>query len=201
MNDHPEAPAVPARHPLAFLWERRLPMWVSLVLVLLIAIVFVWSRLSIGAAESRLEKERQELTQKYEAQRVALLERTWQASARQDDEAQRRFGTALAWAVRAELIRNNLDQVDQFFNAIARMERVKRVVLASQEGKVLLASDKRYQGGEFTALYDAALLATPQVSVLAGPDGDRRLVLPIMGITARLGTVVLDYDALPPPSP
>lgn len=188
------------RHPLAMLRETKLPLWVSLLLALLLAVVFIWSRVSIGAAEARLEKARQAMTQKYESDRSALLARMQDFTARQDDESQRRFGMALAWAVRGELIRNNLDQVDQFFNEMVRMERVERVVLAGQDGKVLLSSDKRFQGGDFTALYPSELLATPQVAILAGAEGKKRLVLPVMGLTARLGTVVVDYAPVPAPT-
>lgn len=188
------------RHPLAVLQETRLPLWVSLLLALLLVIVFIWSRVAIGAAEARLEHARQEMTGKFESDRSALLARMQDYATRLDDDAQQRFGMALAWAVRGELIRNNLDQVDQFFNEMARMERVVRVVLADQNGKMLLSSDKRYQGGDFTALYPAGLLGTPQVTVLAGADGRKRLVLPVMGLAARLGTVVIDYAPVTAPT-
>lgn len=188
-----EPPPARKRSVLDMLRETRLPLWVSLLLALLLLIVFVWSRVSIGAAEARLANERQEMTRRFEADRAALLARMQDFTVRQDDESQRRFGTALAWAVRGELIRNNLDQVDQFFNEMVRMERVERVVLAGQDGKILLSSDRRYQGGDFTALYPAGLLGVPQVSVLAGAEGKKRVVIPVMGLTARLGAVVLDY--------
>lgn len=182
--------------------ETRLPLWVSLLLALLLVVVFVWSRISIGAAEARLEKARQEMTRQFEADRAAWHTRLQDFTARQDDESQRRFGTALAWAVRGELIRNNLDQVDQFFNELVRMGRVDRVVLAGQDGKILLSSDRRYQGGDFSALYPAELLGTPQVTVLAGAEGKKRVVAPVLGISTRLGTLVMDYaPASMPDSP
>lgn len=187
------------RHPLALLWETKLPLWVSLLLILLLGGVLLWARMSIGAAEAQLAHERQELSRRFEADKAALLARLMDFTARQDEAAQRRFGTALAWAVRAELIRNNLDQVDQFFNALVRMQGIERVVLAAQDGKILLSSDKRWQGGDFSALYPAALLVTAEVSVLPGGEGKKRVVAPVMGLSSRLGTVVMDYapQALP----
>ncbi len=187
------------RQPLAILRETKLPLWVSLLLVVLLVVVFIWARVAIGAAEARLERERQALSAKFEADRAALLARLKDFTARQDEAAQRRFGTALAWAVRGELIRNNLDQVDQFFNALVRLQGVERVVLAAQDGKIVLASDKRWQGSDFSALYPAALLATAEVSVLPGAEGKRRLVAPVFGLSARLGTLVMDYT--PPAAP
>jgi hypothetical protein len=177
----------------------RLPLWVSLLLALLLVAVLVWSHVSIGSAEARLEKTRQELAQGFESDRAALRAQWGNYLASQDDEAQRRFGMALGWAVRGELIRNNLDQVDQFFNEIVRLGRIERIVLASPDGKLLLSSDKRYQGGDFAALYPAELLGAPRVTVLTGAGGKKRLVVPVMGLTARLGTVVMDYAPVPAP--
>lgn len=194
-----EPPPARKRSVLDMLRETRLPLWVSLLLALLLVVVFVWSRILLGAAEARLENERQEMTRRFEEDKSALLARLQDFTARQDDESQRHFGTALAWAVRGELIRNNLDQVDQYFNEMVRMERVERVVLASQDGKILLSSDRRHQGGDFSALYPAGLLSVPQVSVLAGAEGKKRVVVPVMGLTARLGTVVMDYAPVSAP--
>jgi len=195
-----ERPLSQKRRALALLQETKLPLWVSLVLALLLVAAFIWARVSIGAAEARLDRERQDLTRQFEADRAALMARMQAFTASQDDVSQRRFGAALAWAVRGELIRNNLDQVDQFFNEIVRMEGVERVVLAGQDGKVLLSSDKRHQGGDFSALYPAELLGTPQVSVLPGAAGKKRVVVPVMGLTTRLGTVVMDYAPVAAPS-
>lgn len=195
-----EPPPARKRSVLDMLRETRLPLWVSLLLALLLLIVFVWSRVSIGAAEARLANERQEMARRFEEDRAALLARLQDFTVRQDDGSQRRFGTALAWAVRGELIRNNLDQVDQFFNEMVRMERVERVVLAGQDGKILLSSDRRYQGGDFSALYPVGLLGVPQVSVMAGAEGKKRVVIPVMGLSARLGTVVMDYTPATAPT-
>jgi hypothetical protein len=104
-----ERPQSQKRHPLAILQTFKLPLWVSLALALLLVAAFVWARVSIGAAEARLENARQDLTRQFEADRAALMARMQAFTASQDDAAQRRFGTALAWAVRGELIRNNLD--------------------------------------------------------------------------------------------
>lgn len=195
-----EPPPARKRSVLDMLRETRLPLWVSLLLALLLLIVFVWSRVSIGTAEARLANERQEMTRRLVSDRAALLARLQDFTARQDEESQRRFGTALAWAIRGELIRNNLDQVDQYFNEMVRMERVERVVLAGQDGKILLSSDRRYQRGDFAALYPAELLGVPQVSVMAGAEGKKRVVIPVMGLTARLGTVVMDYTPATAPT-
>lgn len=186
---------VEKRGVLQVLTETRLPLWVSLLLAVLLIIVFAWQRVAVNRAEARLAAERQSMSQQFEADRAALDARLKEFALGQDQTALTRFGTALAWAVRGELIRNNLDQVDQYFAELVRMPRVQRVVLAGQDGKVLVATDRKFLGQPVTQLHPAEVLTTPQVVAQTTPQGSR-LVIPVMGLNARLGTVVVEYGPL-----
>ncbi|MFN3595101.1 MAG: hypothetical protein ACK4TK_10540 [Thiobacillaceae bacterium] len=177
----------------------RLPLWASLLLAALLIVVFAWQRVAVNRAEARLAAERQEMTQRFEAERTALTARLKEFALGQEQSALTRFGTALAWAVRGELIRNNLDQVDQYFAELVRMPRVHRVVLAGQDGKVLVATDRKFLGQPVTELHPAGVLTTLQVDVQATAQGSR-LVIPVMGLNARLGTVVVEYGPLSLPA-
>jgi hypothetical protein len=107
-------------------------------------------------------------------------------------EAQRQFGIALAWAVRDAMIRNNLDQVDQFFAELVKLPHTERVLLAGTDGRVLVATDRRHKGADAATLLGADALRSAQVSVRTGADGGTLLVIPIMGLNARLGTVLVN---------
>jgi hypothetical protein len=170
----------------------KLPLWVSLVLLLVVALIFAWKQVALGRMESRFEEEKQQLTQQYETGKSTLMRQAGAALSKNSEAAHRLFGNALAWAIRGELIRNNLDQIDQYFSELVKVERIHLVALASQEGKVLVASDKKLQNAEFGQIFPAELLNETQVSI--HPQGeDRLLVLPVMGLNTRLGTAVLRY--------
>lgn len=194
MSENDEQPAE-KRGVLKVLTETRLPLWVSLLLTVLLIIVFAWQQVAVNRAEARLEAERQSLSQQFEANRAALASQLKEFALDLDRTALARFGTALAWAVRGELIRNNLDQVDQYFAELVRMPRVQRVVLAGQDGKVLVATDRKFLGQPVTHLHPAEVLTAPQVDAQVTPQG-YRLVIPVMGLNARLGTVVVEYGPL-----
>ena len=197
-----EENAAETRHKQTFvdkLREIRLPLWVSLVLLVLLLVVFAWQRIAVGAAERRLAVEKQALTEQSAAAQAAFMAQAREALARHSEANHVLFGNALAWAVRGEMIRNNRDQIDQYFTELVRNERIRLVLLADVNGKILLASNRKLQEGTFADVFPAALLQEPQVTVQEGEGNEKRLVLPIQGLTARLGTVVVVYlpEALP----
>ena len=183
----------PKRSPLAPLQDIRLPLWVSLVLLALLILVFVWSRFSGAGAEQRLAQEHQQLAQKLEAEKSAMQREAQDALARQTQDLQVLFGAALAWAVRSAMLRNNLDEVDQYFVELVKNPRISLALLADADGKVLRTSDRKYLDARFSEHFPAELLRGEDVAVHPDEGNRRRLVLPIQGLTSRLGTVLLVY--------
>jgi hypothetical protein len=198
-TDKPAEPAEPAEPrpkpaALARLQQTRLPLWISLVLLLLLIIALAWNRLGTGSAERRLAEERQQLTQQLEADRSAMQREAQEALARQTQDMQILFGTALAWSVRSAMLRNNFDEIDQYFVDLVKNPRVTLALLADVNGKVLRTSDRKYLDTPFSEHFPAELLKGEDVAVHPDEGDRKRLVLPIQGLTARLGTVLLVYS-------
>ena len=173
--------------------QTRVPLWVSLVLLVLWLLTLGWQRVAVSRAEARLENDRAAMTAKFEADRGAMLSELRTRMEAAADESKRQFGLSLAWAVRGEMIRNNLDQVDQFFAEIVKLPNIERVLLVGSDGKVLVTTDRRYQGADATSLVAADVLQQTEVGVRSGTDGAKQLIIPIMGLNSRLGTVVMSY--------
>lgn len=182
----------------AWLRDTTLPVWVSLVLLVLLVAVFAWQRIAVSSAEARLADERAAMTARFDADRAALLGQARQLAGERADEMRRRHGMALAWAVRGELIRNNLDQIDQYFAELVRQPGTRLVLLVAPDGKVVLASDRQHLGAAAAGLVAADALAQPDVGIRVEAGGDRLLVIPVMGLNARLGTVLLRYQEADP---
>jgi hypothetical protein len=191
----PETPSQPNATPSSLdkLRGMQLPLWVSVVLAVALALMFFWKQAAVSSAEKRLDAERQTLTAQLASEKSAVLAQARDAIARNSEAAHLMFGSALAWAVRGEMIRANLDQIDQFFDQLVRNERIRVVLLAGTDGKILLASDRKLQGGILAEHFPANLTEEAAVVVRPGEGLEKLLVLPIHGLSARLGTVVLAY--------
>jgi hypothetical protein len=171
----------------------RLPLWVALVVVVILLAVLGWQRMAMNRAAAGLAAERQTLSSQFQADRSALVTELKAKVAANADETKRQFGIALAWAVRGEMIRNNLDQIDQFFNEIIKLPNTERVLLADSTGKVSVSTDRRYLGVELSTLVPVEATLPDAVTVRAGPNETKLLVIPVMGLNSRLGTVVVSY--------
>lgn len=175
------------------LGKARVPLWLALALVVILLAVLGWQRVAMHRADARLAAERQTLNSQFQADRSALVTELKTRVETNADETKRQFGIALAWAVRGEMIRNNLDQVDQFFSEIVKLPHTDRVLLADSSGKVRVSTDRRYLGVELSTLVPVEATLPDEVAVRAGPDETRLLVIPVMGLNSRIGTVVVSY--------
>ncbi len=192
------APASPSAW--SKLQSTRLPVWMFLVTVLIILLLVVWKQTAVSKIETDLQTQLRSLTEQASSKQATLLSSA-NATMRQNSEsAHVLMGTTLAWSIRGEMIRGNLGQIDEFFADLVRNERIKLVVLADPDGKIILASDRKLQDAAFADHFPEALLAATAVSVHAGEGetADRYLLMPIQGLNSRLGSALLVYQAEPP---
>jgi len=173
----------------------KVPLWVALVLAGMLLAALAASAIYQRNSERRYEIAAQELTQKLDKEKAAVQSLAQEALTRHGEEAHRLFGTALAWAVRSALMRGNYDEIDQYFTELVRNQRIRLILLADNNGKVVLATDRDLKGANFGQHFPAALLDEPAVAIHAGEGQLRRLVMPIQGLSARMGTALLVYEA------
>ncbi|MEK7792770.1 MAG: hypothetical protein AAB306_06445, partial [Pseudomonadota bacterium] len=105
-----------------------------------------------------------------------------------------RFGQVLSWAVRGELLRKNLDQVDQYLNEIVKMKGTERAVLIGEDGQLLVSTDKRLEDTKGVELYPKEILNSQKITLRSDVGGKKILVIPVMGLNKRDATIVISYN-------
>jgi hypothetical protein len=152
------------------------------LLVLLAAAVYVWKTIAVRGLEERLAAERSASSS---AQREAL--------AMQARDLLRLTVRPLAWAVRAEMLRGNLGQVDDYFREYVRERGVSSLMLVGKDGRVALATNRKLETQAAEALVSRALLDAGDVAIEESGTS-LRMAVPVMGFDSRLGTLVVDFD-------
>jgi hypothetical protein len=152
------------------------------VLVVATIAIFVWKAVTERSLERRMAAERSQLTS---AQRQAL--------AGQARDLLRLTARPLAWAVRSELLRDNLGQVDDYFREYVRERGVTALLLVGKDGRVALATNRKLETQPAETLVSKALLEATDVAVEESST-TLRLAVPVMGFDRRLGLLVVDYD-------
>jgi len=170
-------------------WHRyRLPI-IAVAIVAVIGLAIIgWLYVSKGIA----------VRQAQEADAARRAEWVRQVDAHHADTVKQSlnlFGVPLAWAIRREMMAGNLDQVDQYVSDLVKLKGVERVTVAKADGSIVVASDRGDLGAAFGSLYAERHLTAEQIVAEETAPGQWLLVVPVMGLTARLGTVAIGYQA------
>lgn len=98
----------------------------------------------------------------------------------------------LIWAIRSEMLRNNLDEINVFNTDLVKEKNVMEVTLLNAVGKIINSTDKKLEGTMAQELY-LNYLKTDTVQVFNLSDSTSRLIAPVMGYQSKLGVVILNY--------
>ena len=166
--------------------ERKLLIYAVVVSAVLLAAMFGWKELSLFRFERSIQAER-------ESERAELAAR----ESLMRDEAISRvsqmlelFSVPLAWSMRTEAIQEDYDQIEEYAARLVKERRVQRVVVVTPEGNIRLSTDRKLQGEPAAASFGELAKAT-EITLQKTDSGDYNLMVPILGYTGRLGSVIV----------
>ncbi len=160
-------------------WFLRLLLNNKLVffLILLIIAGAVYSFISIRLTERRAEGQRQELIRHYEEKTDSLYIAGLELTAK-----------TFSWAVRSEMIRENMDQGDQFFSNLITQPEINKIKLINPaNGEVLLSTDRKDRG----RIIEEDPIIAAETTFVMSREQDRLIIAPVMGLAARIGVLVI----------
>lgn len=139
--------------------------------------MFVWRLVSV----TRLEGEVRDVKAQARTAMVAQSGELLQLSA-----------TPMAWAIRAELLSNDIGDIDAYMVKLVAEKYVKRIVFVDATGTIVSSTNVKLKGQPAAAALPGLQLTatTPRVEQ-AGSD--LRMVVPVMDFERQIGTLVLDY--------
>jgi hypothetical protein len=96
---------------------------------------------------------------------------------------------AFSWAIRSELIRQNIDQADQLMVAFVQEPNIENVKLLNHENSmIVLSTNKKEEGQEFE---NRELLMVDNTTIFKNANLIR-VVNPIMGLNKKLGVLIVE---------
>lgn len=164
----------------------QFPAKYAVMLVGVIVVIFVWKTIAVSKVESDMAK-------KLESERVLITQQAREYADQQYTKEEERFGQVLSWAVRGELIRHNIDQIDQYLSEIVKMKDTERVVLIGDDGQLLVSTDKRLEETKGVEIFPKEILSLQKITVKSDVDGKKILVVPVMGLNKKIATIVVSY--------
>ena len=94
-----------------------------------------------------------------------------------------------SWAIRGEMVRENRDQVNQFFMHLVKEPGFKKIQLIdTNNSTVIVSTDKKDEG---STVADTTIL-NANVPKQITNNGLIRSITPVMGLNARIAVLVID---------
>ncbi len=157
------------------------------VAILLIAAVWIWKSVQMGNVEKKAENDRQTLKEEARKQIVQAHEAHLKLLAK-----------AYVWAVRADMMQGNINQVNLFASDMVKEKNFQRIVIANDKGIIISSTNKKDEGQPFATVGKDAGLSSDNTTVENVSDSILIMTSPIMGFNNRLGTLLIKYAVQPP---
>ncbi len=153
---------------------------IVLLLVLAIIVVFIWSNFRINSIERSHEKQLNQLVSDYDASIDSLTVTNMKQTTK-----------VFSWAVRSEMLRENTEQVNHFFNDFVKEPGIIKVQLIEPEDyAIIISTDKRDEGN---VVDDEYLYRVDELTTEL--DADRiEFINPVMGLDRKLGILVIKME-------
>ncbi|MDD2271586.1 MAG: hypothetical protein PHP95_07610 [Desulfuromonadaceae bacterium] len=142
-------------------------------LVLAVAGMYQWKNVAVNSAKTQVTEQ---------ANRII---------AEQNTSYLRLVAVPLTWAVRSEMIRNNYDQVNQYLSQFVKEKNMKEIIVAKPDGTIVVATNKKREGTSVTSIFPLPVLQEDKTVVTAQENGDIMVVSPVMGLSSKLGVLIL----------
>lgn len=156
------------------LWKHKL----SSLLALLLILVLIWSAIRLKRSEKQHEAVTSTLINQYELQIDSIQIANMILTVR-----------VFTWAIRGELIRNNLDQVDQYFTRFIKEPQIARLQLIHPDSlRIILSTNRKDEG---MILEDKGLSEVDKITIQTDSTGVR-LINPIMGLDEKIGLLIVE---------
>lgn len=154
----------------------------TLFLLFLIAIMYQWKTISVNSVREEVKVERKNLTAKVNQ---IVLERNL--------ELVRLSAIPLSWAVRSEMVKENHENINQYFKQLVQANRFRSITLSAADGKIIVATDKSLEGKMVANVYSPTVQDQFETTVKVLPNREIMAVVPVLGVAGKLGVMVLVY--------
>ncbi|CAN5386182.1 hypothetical protein BH11BAC5_BH11BAC5_23560 [soil metagenome] len=161
--------------------NKNILITIGIALVLLIAL-WVWKNIEIKNIRSKAASDY-----------LSLKEQATKSIVASREEQLKLLAKPYVWAVRTEMMKGNINQVNLYALDMIKEENLLRISIANDSGIIVSSTNKKDEGQPFTSIAEAAALTNNNTSVANTGDSILIVTSPIMGFNKRLGTLFIKY--------
>ncbi len=163
------------------------------VIIILLIVVWIWKSSEIGNLKNQSAIEIENTKKQAAIDRQTMQETTKRQIVQSYEAHLKLLAKPYVWAVRAEMMRGNINQVNLFANDMVKEKNFQRIVIANDKGIIVSSTNKKDEGQPFATVGKEAGLSGNNTTVENLDDSILVMTTPIMGFNNRLGTLLIKY--------
>ena len=165
-------------------WFKRNRSWLIIIGVLLILMItlFIWKYIG----EKNYEKQLVEQQELYQSKINTTVHQESKAFLS-------KIMKPLTWAVRTEILKDNMDQVNDYMEQFVKEEHIELIMVIDADGDIVASTDLKKVGQRYSDEYSAALLSVNGITVKDYENESIIAAAPVMGYNSKLGTLIMVY--------
>lgn len=152
--------------------------WIIIIVLLIVGIVIFFYK------NHEIKSVKQDLTQQANSLIVD-----------QNTRGLKLMAKPLVWAIRGEMLRNNLDEINIITTDLVKVKNIQDINLLNMDGRIINSTNKKLEGTIASDIY-RNYLVLDSVQVINTSDSIARVIAPVMGYQSKLGVIVINYKFL-----
>lgn len=150
----------------------------STFLFVLLVVIAIWAFANNMILKSNFKEEKAQIINNYELKIDSLQLASFKLTSK-----------VFTWAIRSEMNRDNLEQVNQFFLNFIKENKVSKIqLIGSESNKIILSTDKKDEG---TDIADKQVLES-QEQIALTDSISMKFIVPVMGLDKKIATLIIE---------
>lgn len=162
--------------------ERKTFLITLVVFLVLLSALWIWKSVEIRNLKKAAETRQNELQQQASRELVSTHE-----------EHLKLLAKPFVWAVRSEMMRDNMSQVNLYMSEMVREKNFELVALVNEKGMIISSTNKKNEGQPFSTIGKSSDLYTDNTNLQTEQNSMVSMTSPVMGFNNRLGTLFIKY--------
>ena len=149
-------------------------------LVIIILVIYTWSSLKLKSLQNNFQNEKATIINSYELQLDSL-----------NIERMQLIATTLSWAIRGELLRNNKEQISQYFNEFVKKPNIVKLQFINPDNGIIeISTDKKDEGTKTNQYLNI------NEQLVESDSLQSNFITPITGLNHKIGILSISMKNL-----
>jgi len=163
-------------------------IYITIVCVLVLIVgLWIWKDTQLRSLKGDNDKQIIEMEKQYTQQMLNV-----------QSENLRSIIKPLVWAVRAEMLKNNWDDINIFINELVKDKGFQFIFVADDKNRIISSTNKKWEGKTWEDSGIPLDLVGDSTMIKTVDNNNFFASAPVMGLNKRMGSVVISFSSTTP---